>query len=34
MDALYVFRHSIHGDVEIRYSLRSLASWTAPLFGC
>jgi hypothetical protein len=25
MDALYVFRHSIHGDVEIRYSLRSLA---------
>lgn len=25
MDALYLFRHSVHQDVEIRYSLRSLA---------
>lgn len=25
MDALYLFRHSIYSDVEIRYSLRSLA---------
>ncbi len=25
MDALYVFRHSVYGDVEIRYSLRSVA---------
>jgi hypothetical protein len=25
MDALYLFRHSVYGDVEIRYSLRSLA---------
>ena len=24
MDALYLFCHSVHGDVEIRYSLRSL----------
>ena len=24
MDALYFFRHSVYGDVEIRYSLRSL----------
>jgi hypothetical protein len=27
VDALYLFRHSVHGDVEIRYSLRSLAKF-------
>lgn len=27
MDALYLFRHSVHGDVEIRYSLRSLEKY-------
>jgi hypothetical protein len=27
MDARYVFRHSVHGDVEIRYSLRSVAEY-------
>jgi hypothetical protein len=25
VDALYLFRHSVYGDVEIRYSLRALA---------
>jgi len=27
VDALYLFRHSVYGDVEIRYSLRSLAKY-------
>ena len=27
MDALYLFRHSVYGDVEIRYSLRSVAKY-------
>lgn len=26
LDAVYVFRHSVHADVEIKYSLRSIAA--------
>jgi hypothetical protein len=27
VDTLYLFRHSVYGDVEIRYSLRNLAKY-------
>ena len=27
MDALYVFKHSVHDDFEIRYSLRSIEKY-------